>query len=87
MKKILTLIVLICLFSGCTSNSRAKNWGGTDTVKLPKGQKFINVTWKDNNLWYVSRPMKSDEQAESYTFQEISPWGIVEGTVKIIETK
>ena len=85
---ILTLVVLLLVVSlaSCTDNSRAKSWGGEAHIILPPGQKLVNATWKDDELWYLTRLMKEDETPENYTFQEKSSWGMLEGTVTISET-
>ena len=57
------------------------------TIELPKGQKLEEITWKDADLWYLTRPMREDENAEIHTFQESTEFGVFEGTVTIIETK
>lgn len=85
MKKVLFLLPLI-LFS-CTENSRVKNFGGEGTINLPKGRKLVNVTWKENQIWYLTRAMNSNDVAETYQFQEESSWGVIEGTYNIVETK
>jgi len=79
--------VAIVLLSSCTENARAKSSGGTASVALPAKQKLVNVTWKEANLWYLSRPMREDEKPETYTFSEKSSWGVVEGTVIFTESK
>lgn len=84
---ILLLATTVLLFVGCTENQRARRYGGTVTEKLPVGQKLVNVTWKEDEMWILTRDMRPDEKAESYTFQEKSSFGLVEGTVKITETK
>ena len=71
----------------CTKNQRVKKFGGTATIELPANQKLVHVTWKDANLWYLTRPMKEGEIPETYTFQEKSNLGMIEGTFKIKETK
>jgi hypothetical protein len=86
MKKALALLLVAGLFS-CTENSRAKNFGGEAEITLPQGQKLINVTWKDNHLWYISRPMNASDTATTYTFHEKSSWGKWEGTFLIHESK
>ena len=87
MRKLLLGMVLgLGLFS-CTENSRVKNFGGTGNINLPQGQKLVNVTWKENQIWYLTRRMKADETPETYQFQEESSWGVVEGTYNIRETK
>jgi hypothetical protein len=73
--------------SGCTENSKAKTFGGTARLTLPAGQKLINATWKDDDFWYLTRPMHEDEFPEVYTFKEESSLGVLEGTYIITETK
>jgi hypothetical protein len=87
MKKLFLAIMLGVMVTSCTENNRVKNWGGEGTINLPKGQKLVNVTWKETQIWYLTRPMDSNDVAETYKFQEESSWGVVEGTYNIIETK
>lgn len=70
-----------------TKQTRTKNLGGNMTIELDAGQKLEEITWKDDSLWYVTRPMREDEFAETHTFQQSSAWGIFEGTVTIIESE
>ena len=88
-KYILLIFVLLLTISqfACTENQRAKNFGGDFTLNLPKGQKLVTITWKDDNLWYLTRPMHEDEKAETYSFQESSSFGMMNGTVTIEESK
>jgi hypothetical protein len=85
-KTILFAILTIALFS-CTENEQAKRWGGTADLTLPRGQKLLNVTWKEDNLWYLTRPMTATDSAVTYTFQEKSNYGLQEGTFIIYESK
>jgi len=87
MKKILSIFVGVILLTSCTENERAKNYGGTSHVNLPKGRKLVEVTWKADNLWYLTRPMRVNETPETYNFDEESSWGMIEGTVVIHENK
>lgn len=58
------------------------------TLKLEPGEKLEEITWKDdNNLWYLTRPMREDEEPETHTFKQSSEFGVFEGTVTIVETK
>jgi hypothetical protein len=75
------------LLTSCTENERVKSWGGEGTIKLPKGKKLVNVTWKETQIWYLTRDMDSNDVAETYQFHEESSYGVIEGTYKIIETK
>jgi hypothetical protein len=70
--------------SGC--NSAVRNFGGTMTVELPAGEKLVNTTWKDDDFWYLTRPMREDEKPETYTFKEKSTFGVAEGTVIVKES-
>lgn len=87
MKKLLILAITAIAFASCTENQRAKNFGGTANVNLEPNRKLVTVTWKDDQIWYLTRPMDSSEKAETYNFQEESSWGVIEGTVVIIESK
>jgi len=87
MKRILMLVGTIFTLSSCTQNERVKSFGGEGIVNLPQGRKLVNVIWKDYQLWYLTRQMKPDEVAETYSFQEESSWGVIEGSYNIIETK
>jgi hypothetical protein len=87
MKKLFLAIGVIAMLGSCTENSRVKNWGGDGTLTLPKGQKLVNVTWKESQIWYLTRPMTSQDSCQIYTFHESSSWGMMEGTYTIIETK
>ena len=82
---IMLLIALGCGLTGC--KSVAKNMGGTVTIDVPKGQKVIEATWKDSNLWYLTRPIRKDEEPETFTLQEDSNFGIIEGKVIFKESK
>jgi hypothetical protein len=84
MKKLLPLLLL---FSACTKNEKAKNYGGTAEIDLPNGQKLVTATWKDDDLWYLTRPMLPCDSAVTYTFKEKSSFGYMEGTYIIHEVK
>lgn len=79
--------MLMVYLSSCTANQRARNFGGTMTHELPKGQELVTVTWKDEQLWILTKPMPTDYQPTSYTFQEKSSFGVMEGTVVLKEIK
>lgn len=89
MKK--TLLIAALIMCGCTDNTSASRYGGTQTINLPKGEKFVNCTWKlsdaTSSMWYLTRPMRTNEVAETFTFREKSAFGVLEGKVIFIETK
>ena len=78
-------LLIIALLTGCTPNQFAKSYGGTMSVDLECGQKLFDLTWKGDSFWYATRPMRSDEKAETYTFREQSSFGVMEGKVVIRE--
>lgn len=84
---LLAIIMTIMVFSACTAQERARNFGGSETVTLEPGEKLEMITWKGDSLWYLTRPMREDETAETHTFKQDSSYGIFEGTVTIIEVE
>ena len=87
-KKIICLLCIVLFslsISGC--NWIARKIGGDISIDLPDNTKFINATWKNSSLWYLTRPMKDNENAEVYEFKEDSNFGILEGTVTFVEHK
>jgi len=87
MKQLLAIALIAISLASCTQNARVKAWGGKGTINLPKGQKLVNITWKETEIWYLTRPMDSTDVAETYRFQEESSLGVMEGTYNIVETK
>lgn len=75
------------LFAACTQQERAKSWGGSVTYTLPSGRKLVNVTWKAENLWVLTRAMRPGETPETYELTEKAAWGVLEGSVKIQESR
>jgi uncharacterized lipoprotein YehR (DUF1307 family) len=86
MKKIAIAIVIASL-SACTDNQRTKMFGGTMEIEVPKGTKVINATWKETELWYLTRPMTSADSAQEVIFREKSGYGVSEGKVIFKESK
>lgn len=87
MKKIFIFMLAICMALVLFScQSATKNLGGTTTIELPAGEKLETITWKDDSLWYLTRPMTENDIPETHTFQQSSNFGILEGTVVIIES-
>lgn len=88
-KKIIGGIALLAVMgfglTGC--KSVAKSMGGTISIDVPEGQKLIEATWKDSDVWYLTRPMREDEKPETFTLQEDSNFGIMEGKVIFKENK
>lgn len=88
MKKVLfALTLIILLFIGCTKNQMARRYGRTMTIKLEPGQRLMEATWKDNNLFYLTEPMDPDYEPKTKTFHEDSNFGVIESTVIFVETR
>jgi hypothetical protein len=80
-------LIIFIFFGGCTQNTRARSWGGKMTIDLPVNQKLINVTWKETDLWVLTKPMSNTDVPETYKFIEKSTLGIMEGEITIKETR
>lgn len=80
------ILMLAVFLAGCTENDLAKNFGGTMALNVECGQKIVNVTWKNDDLWYLTRAMRTDEQPETLTFKAESSFGVWEGTVLVVES-
>ena len=90
MKKIIFgILVSVILGFGFTSCTQciSRSFGGDMTIKLEPGEKLIEATWKNNNIWYLTEPMESDYVPKVKIFKESSMAGVLEGTVTFIETK
>jgi hypothetical protein len=87
MRKLILLFVMTLLLFSCTENARVRVFGGEGTLNVPQGQKVVNVTWKETDLWILTRPMTAKDSAETYTFSESSSWGLLEGTLTLVEKK
>lgn len=86
--KILTTLLAAFLLVGtlsCTENDRAKKYGGTMTVNIPKGNKLESATWKEDQVWYLYRPFREGEKPETHILEEDSRFGILTGKVKFVE--
>jgi hypothetical protein len=77
MKKLILLFGLSLSLLSCTDNSRARNFGGTEIVDLPKNCKFINSTWKEDQLWIV---VQDTITKENFMYEK-SSWGVLEGRI------
>lgn len=78
MRKLLLGAILLFSIMSCTDNQRARNFGGTEIVTLPKNRIFLNATWKESNLWILSK----DTLTNQIFFNEKSSWGAIEGTIE-----
>lgn len=89
MKKIVLGIVvvfgLLILNTSCTKNQRAKQFGGNIDYSIPANEKFVNITWKEDEMWIVTRKRISTDKREVFYFTEKSSFGLMEGKVTLTE--
>ena len=79
MKKILFVLFAVATLSSCEQYI-TRQYGGNTTIKLEKGEKLIEATWKgEGDLWYLVEPMDSDYTPKTKVFKE--------GSVTFIESK
>lgn len=84
------IFMTICLTLGLCSCEQqiTRQFGGTTTINLEKGEKLVEVTWKgDGDLWYLVEDMDSDYIPKVKVFKESSTYGVLEGKVVFIEHK
>ena len=87
MKKILFVLLAVATLTSCEQYI-TRQYGGNTTIKLEKGEKLIEATWKgDGDLWYLVEPMDSDYTPKTKVFKESSLFGVMEGSVTFIESK
>lgn len=81
MKKLIGLLLLTILIlgSGCTENSRARQFGGKQEIQTKPNEVLINITWKDNDMWVLTKDTLTGIQY----FRESSSWGVWEGEIVI----
>ncbi len=80
MKKLFLLLTIATIIvSSCTENQRARKFGGKEDIQLPKHHILINVSWKESNLWIVTK----DTTTNIYYCREKSSWGLWEGEIQI----
>ena len=80
------LMVAALLLTSC-ENFTTRNFGGSQTIELEKGQRLVEITFKDNDLWILTEPMDSDYLPKTKTFYEDSNLGMMQGKIIIVESK
>lgn len=78
MKRLILFLLAALLFS-CTDNEMVRNFGSTKEYKLKPNEKVLTVTFKDHDIWILTRDTVT---GVSY-FREKSALGLMEGTIII----
>lgn len=81
-----TAILFALVLFGCTEGQRARQFGGNMRVDLPCDMKLVTATWKQDNLWYLTRAMKEGESPEDPVLYEDSNFGVLNGKVLFNES-
>lgn len=79
MRKLTMVAITLLAITSCTNNSETRRFGGTETIKLEPQEKFINITWKEDNLWIIVQ----DTITDIYYAREKSAFGLWEGKIII----
>lgn len=87
MKRLVLVLFLLVSFLSCTDNMMVKSYGGKSIMELRPNEKLVNITWKETELWILTRPMTEKDLAQTYTFREKSGFGVIEGEYIIKEIK
>lgn len=80
---ILLVLIILKVMWKTSENYRAKNWSGTVYINLGPDNEFINITWKDESIWYLIR----NKTTGDYEFIEKTPLGILPGGKIVIKGK
>ena len=79
MKRLTFAFVILFVLASCTDNQRARSFGGTETIRIEPQEKFINITWKQDNLWVIVQ----DTITGTIYAKEKSSFGVMQGKVII----
>jgi len=82
MKRLLIILMVVMSIVGCTDNKMARQYGGTETIELPTGQRVMGVTWKETDVWVLTR-VDTSIRPTRVVFQEKSSMGVFEGEIII----
>lgn len=74
MKKL--ILILALLLAGCGDKVTATLANERHEVILKPGRKFVDASWRTpSELWFLSRPMRKDEDAEVWCYKVRSESG------------
>lgn len=76
-------VLSVVLWKGVLENIAARKWGGTMTISLPANARLMNMTWKEDSVWYLYY----DQGSGNCYFKEDSRHGLIEGGVIVKSCK
>jgi hypothetical protein len=80
------VMLALVMLTSC-ENLVTRNFGGSQTIELEKGQRLVEITFKGNDLWILTEPMDSDYVPKTKTFYEDSNLGVMQGKITIVEQR
>jgi len=80
------LLLLTFAIVGC-GQFVARKFGGTTEILLPLDQRLVNITWKESNIWILTKQVTKQDTIPpmTYTFHEYSLFGVMQGKVIVHE--
>ena len=86
-KTILLMSTLLLLMASCTKQSRVRNFGGTEIIKVKPGYRVMMATWKHDDLFYMIEPMPEGYEPSEKHLIESSSFGVWESEIIFEESK
>lgn len=83
--------ILICMIAfilyACSDQEKAGYFGGESSINVPYGEEVLMATWKDDDIWYFTRPMSDDYVPQVKALRQESSHGLYHGVVYFYEHK
>ena len=83
--RLIVISALALTLAGCDQVLVRSGWSNM-TINLPCGQKYVNASWKETEIWYAYRPANPGEAYATVTYKQQTPTNIMSGSVKFVET-
>jgi hypothetical protein len=80
MKRTIISILSILTLVSCNENTLTSS---TQEIQLKPNEKFINITWKDSDIWVITQ----DTLTGIYYAREKSTYGVLEGEIIVTSDK
>ena len=85
--RLMMMIACLVLATSCTEQYMTRHYGGKMKIELPKGERLINATWKESDLFYLTEPMDSGYVPKEKVFRESSSLGVLESEIIFMESR
>ena len=81
------MCAILLLVASCTKQSRVRNFGGTEIIKVKPGYRVIMATWKSDDLFYMIEPMADGYEPCEKRLVESSSFGVWESEIIFKESR